>query len=220
MQPKEMALQQRNPDYEAACFHVFLRIQLWKKAIISISWQEEHSLEVVMPGEFHSAQGAFVQITPTAGVSPRRTSRKEIHHSYFNILSIRYPSLQRKKNQLKIVICISICQRVKEATGCDRTWLVTRATSPYTLHWISGGGLPWAFEPQNCATPNPIALTGASSPPLPDVDMQSIQFTPSRLWVMVGLGGSWGPERPPGSTSTCCSHCVLEGYQSTSPSSY
>lgn len=61
MQWKEMALQLLNPNYEAACFHVFLRIQLWKKAIISISWQEEYSLEVAMPGEFHSAQAAFVQ---------------------------------------------------------------------------------------------------------------------------------------------------------------
>lgn len=61
MLPKEIAFQLLNPDYEAARFLAFLRIQLWKKAIISISWQEEYSLEVAMPGEFHSAQAAFVQ---------------------------------------------------------------------------------------------------------------------------------------------------------------
>lgn len=52
IQPEEMALQLLHADYGAAWFHVFLRVQLWKSAVLSI-WQGEYSLEAGMPGEFH-----------------------------------------------------------------------------------------------------------------------------------------------------------------------
>lgn len=58
---KGNALQRLNPDYKVACFHVFLRVQLWNKAIMCISWQGELSLEIVMPWEVHTAQAAFVE---------------------------------------------------------------------------------------------------------------------------------------------------------------
>jgi len=44
-----------------------------------------------------------------------------------------------------------------------------RASSPYTVHWMGGlaegEGFLGLFEPQGCATPKPITLIGASSPP-------------------------------------------------------
>lgn len=141
-----MVLQLLNPDYAAACFHVFLRIQLWKKVSIYLlaRWIEPGSCDA---WGIPLGSGSICSVTHTAGVSPRRTSRREIHqqliNSYFNILSIRYPSLgegQEKKRNLKPGICISICQTEEEAIGCDRTWLVMRATAPCTLHWIRGGG--------------------------------------------------------------------------------
>lgn len=99
-------------------------------------------------------------------------------------LGILHSKGKIKKNR-KPGICISICQTVKERIGCNRTCLVTTATSPYTLP-LEKGGPSLGFLSQSCTTPKPIGLRGL----LPHLSWS--RHTKHPVYLLQALGGSCG----------------------------